>query len=98
MPPVGFLQLLFKKRHLLLGRELPGGRCFLRSCSWRRLRGFCRLSRGGIGSIAGFVIHGMETLAYPLAFFQFTYSSSTFARAQGVRRRKVRLDLMLGSN
>src|SRR5687768_12134597 len=97
MPPIGFLQLLFEERHLLFGGELLWRRCFIRRGGRGCGRGFCRLGRGGFGSIAGFIFHRLETLADPPAFFQFTYNSSTFARAQGVRRRNVRLDLMLGS-
>ena len=97
MAPIRFLQLLFEERHLLFRGELVSRGIFGRRSRIlrRRFSGTC----GGRwhAGIARFVIHNSHMLLDPVAFFQFTYISSTFDRAHGVRRRNVRLDLMLGS-
>ena len=97
MAPIRFLQLLFEKRHLFFRRELISRRIVGRRgrILRRRFRSTCGC-RWHAG-IARFVIHNTHTLLDPVAFFQFTYISSTFDRAHGVRRRNVRLDLTLGS-
>ena len=97
MAPIRFLQLLFEERHLLFRGELVCRKVFDRRnrILRRRFRGICGCR--WLAEIAGFLIHDTHTLLDPVAFFQFTYISSTFDRAHGVRRRNVRLDLTLGS-
>lgn len=99
MAPIGFLQLLLEKGHLFFRCKLVPGGWF----DHRRKRSGGRIGTVCPGAIVGYtrrrdgIIHDARRLVEPPAFFQFTYISSVFERAHGVRRRNVRLDLTLGS-